>query len=498
MNKRVSGLLFHISSIPTPFGIGDFGPEAYRFADFLAQSRQHFWQILPLNPTDPGTDNSPYLSQSAYALNPLLISPEYLIEEKLLDKKDLKQIPCDPKNRIPYAQVIPEKNRLLQIAYANFRKRSDHSDCLDFCHEQAWWLDDYALFVALKKHFGGVQWTTWEKPLRDRDPESLAAYRDQLADLIEERKFYQWIAFKQWMRLKNYCNERQIRIIGDIPIYVAHESVDVWANPQFFKLDDSKMPTHVAGVPPDYFSETGQLWGNPVYNWKALKDQRFRWWNDRVARNLSLFNVVRIDHFRGLVAYWEVAADQTTAIHGQWAPVPVYEFLDQLQQKFPNLPIIAEDLGTITQDVKDVIAHYQVPGMKVLMFAFGEDIRENPYIPHNLPESCVLYTGTHDNNTLVGWFESETDEAMRKRIAEYLGHMPTDASLAEDFLKLSMESVANWVIFPVQDILGMGPKDRMNNPATSSGNWQWRLPPGKLTPDVANWLADWTIQTKRS
>ena len=496
MNQRASGLLLHISSIPTRFGIGDFGPEAFRFADFLAESKQHFWQILPLNPTDPATDNSPYLSQSAYALNPLLISPETLVEEKLLDQKDLQAIPCDPENRILYAQVIPEKSRLLQIAFTNFQKRSDHEDFLRFCQEQAWWLEDYALFMALKKHFGGIPWTTWEKPVRDRDPKSLNAYRKELAALIEERRFYQWAASRQWMRLKTYCSQHDIRIIGDIPIYVAHESVDVWANPQFFKLDEDKLPTHVAGVPPDYFSETGQLWGNPVYNWQALRQQGFRWWNDRVARNLNLFDVVRIDHFRGLVAYWEVPADQTTAIHGEWTPVPVYDFLDQLQQKFPDMPIIAEDLGTITEDVKEVIAHYQVPGMKVLLFAFGGDM-ENPYLPHNLSESCVLYTGTHDNNTLAGWFESEADDAMRRQVAGYLGHMPTPASLPEDFLKLSMESVANWVIFPVQDILGLGMEHRMNNPATSSGNWQWRLPPGRLTPEIGKWLADWTVVTGR-
>jgi 4-alpha-glucanotransferase len=468
------------------------GPWAYRFVDFLSESKQSFWQILPLNPTDPIHNDSPYSSISAFACNPLLISPELLVQDDLLLKSHLESAPLFPEDKIDYRAVHPYKGALLERAYERFKGKNQHPEYERFCSEQAGWLDDFALFRALKLKFSGEVWSDWPPGLRDRQSEALPAAQRELAPRIDREKFAQYIFFRQWNSLKDYCHERGIQIIGDIPIYVNYDSSDLWVHHEFFKLDQNKKPLVVAGVPPDYFSNTGQLWGNPIYRWDILKERGYPWWTQRIAHNLTLFDLVRIDHFRGLVACWEVPATEKTAINGRWIEAPALDFFTQLLKKFPGLPLIAEDLGTITPDVKEVMNHFEFPGMKVLLFAFGKDLPLNPYIPHNHPRNCVAYTGTHDNNTVKGWFEKEATAEDKKRLFRYLGREVSAKELPQELLCLLMMSVANTVIFPMQDILGLGEEARMNHPSTREGNWEWRLSPDLLTSAVADKLREMT------
>ena len=488
MDERKSGILLHISSLPSRFGIGDLGPEAYRFVDFLAEAEQRIWQILPLNPTDTISGNSPYNSPSAFASNPLFISPELLVRDGLLEEIDLRSAAVAPSNRVDYESATLVKKRLLERAYQRFKSRPDAPAFGKFKKENANWLEDYALFTAVKEKFQGRIWSEWEEDIAGRQPEALEKARNELIDPIEEIKFLQYLFFNQWNELKAYCEGKDIQLFGDIPIYVVYDSVDVWTNPELFKLDEKRQPYAVAGVPPDYFSETGQLWGNPVYRWDILRKMDYAWWDQRIAHNLSLFNLVRIDHFRGMVSFWEVPAGEKTAIKGRWVDVPIHDFLNRLLKKHPRLPIIAEDLGLITQDVRDVMEDFSLPGMKVLMFAFGDDMPKNLYIPHNLPRKCILYTGTHDNNTARGWFEDEISKEIRQNLFDYIGREVSAPEVSGLLVRLAMMSVADTVIFPAQDILGLDGSNRMNKPGTSSGNWSWRLLPGQLTPDVAGEL----------
>ena len=492
MKRRASGILLHVTSLPSPFGVGDMGPRAFRFVDFLAETKQSLWQILPLNPTDPEHYSSPYHSSSALACNPLLISPEVLVQDGLLTRADLKSAPDFPMDRVDYRAVGAYKGKLFKKAYEQFKAKSLQYEYERFCGENSHWLEDFALFVALKAHFKERVWSEWPQDIRGRQPKALKSARKELEEKINMVRFLQYVFFNQWSSLRNYCNGKGIQIIGDIPIYVEHDSADVWAHPEIFKLDDEKKPYAVAGVPPDYFSETGQLWGNPVYRWNVLKEQGYTWWVQRMERNLALCDVVRIDHFRGLVAYWEVSATEETAINGKWVEAPAMDFLNRLTRKFPFLPIVAEDLGIITPDVREVMLNFELPGMKVLLFAFGEDLPTNPYIPHNLPRNCVAYTGTHDNNTIRGWFEGEEAPEDKKRLLRYLGRDVPIEELHWELIRLLMMSAANTVIFPMQDILGLGEEARMNRPATLEGNWEWRLVPDLLTPDVALKLLEMT------
>lgn len=492
MRRRGSGILLHLTSLPSPFGIGDMGPSAYRFADFLEETKQSFWQILPLNPTESIHYHSPYTSTSAFAGNPLLISPEFLFKDDLLCQSDLKSVPEFPMEKVDYQQALDYKAGLWSRAFGRFASKGKNDEYDRFCLEHSPWLDDFALFTALKAHFGGKAWSEWPQGLRDRDPEALQAARRELSDAVRMTKFLQFVFFKQWTPLKNYCNRKGIQIIGDIPIYVDYDSSDLWVHPEFFKLDDSKKPDVVAGVPPDYFSATGQLWGNPVYRWEEMKASGYSWWIQRIAHNLKLFDLVRIDHFRGLVAYWEVSAMEKTAVNGKWVEAPAMDFLNQLAKRFPHCPIIAEDLGIITPDVREVMNHFELTGMKVLLFAFGDDLSTNPYLPHNLPKNCVAYTGTHDNNTIKGWFEKEATPEDKRRLFRYLGREVPVKELPQELIRLLMMSVANTVIFPLQDILGLGGEARMNRPATGQGNWEYRLLPEGLTPAVAEKLRETT------
>jgi len=492
MLRRGSGILLHITSLPSPFGIGDLGPWAYRFADFLVETKQGFWQILPLNPTDPVYDNSPYHSISAFASNSLLISPELMAREGLLDGTELETLPN--RGKVDYEAAIAYKKKLFHLAYARFKERGNNYEYERFCSDNAQWLDDFALFIALKSRFHGKAWSEWSDEIRDREPETLKSLKEEaeLCDRIGMEKFLQYTFIQQWNSLKSYCNQRCIHIIGDIPIYVDYDSVDLWTNPEIFKLDYEKKPYVVSGVPPDYFSETGQLWGNPVYRWDVLKERGYDWWVQRLKHNLKLFDYVRIDHFRGLVAYWEVPAGEETAIGGEWALVPAMDFFDTLTRTFTSLSIIAEDLGLITADVREIMHTFDFPGMKVLLFAFGEELPTNPYIPHNVVRNCVLYTGTHDINTVRGWFEMEATPEDKGRLFQYLGREVPVEELHWELIRLVMMSVANQTIIPVQDILGLGEDARMNLPATSDGNWRWRLLPEQLTSSHARKLLEMT------
>lgn len=488
MQRRGSGLLLHVTSLPSGHGVGDLGPEAYRFADFLAESGQRFWQVLPLNPTDPAHGNSPYSSESAFACYPLLISPELLLEEGLLAPEDLEPAQDFPDARVDYETAGAFKGRLFARARERFRARGADASYEAFCRENGYWLDDHALFVALKERHDGLPWNEWPGPLRDREEEALRSAREALHDRVEDERILQFLFHRQWVRLRQYCNERGIQIFGDLPIYVNLDSADVWTHPGLFKLDASMRPTLVAGVPPDYFSETGQRWGNPVYRWDVLQSSGYDWWIQRLERNLRLFDIVRIDHFRGFAACWEIPANEPTAIHGQWVAVPGDDFFQRVREHFHELPIVAEDLGLITDDVRELMARFELPGMKLLIFAFGPDLPTNPYAPHNHVQNCIIYTGTHDNNTTRGWFTKELADEDRARMAAYLGRELTAENIHEEMVRLAMVSVANTAILPVQDLLGLGEEDRMNLPATGTGNWEWRLRPGQLNPDLAHSL----------
>jgi 4-alpha-glucanotransferase len=468
------------------------GPGAFRFVDFLAETKQSVWQILPLNPTNPEHYSSPYHSSSALACNPLLISPEVLVQDGLLTRADVKSPPDFPMDRVDYRAVGAYKGKLFKKAYERFKAKSPQYEYERFCAENSHWLEDFALFVALKAHFKGKVWSDWPEDIRDRQPEALQRARKEFRERADREKILQYIFSQQRGTLRNYCNGMGIQIIGDIPIYVEHDSVDVWTHREIFKLNEEKKPYAVAGVPPDYFSETGQLWGNPVYRWDVLKEQGYSWWVQRIEHNLKLCDVLRIDHFRGLVAYWEVSATEKTAINGKWVEAPVMDFFNHLMRKYAFLPIIAEDLGLITPDVREVMHHFELPGMKVLLFAFGDDLPTNPYIPHNLPKNCVAYTGTHDNNTIRGWFEGEGTPEDKKRLLRYIGRNIPVEELHWEMIRLLMMSVANTVIFPMQDILGLGGEARMNRPATVEGNWEWRMVADRLTPDLARKLREMT------
>jgi 4-alpha-glucanotransferase len=491
--KRGSGILLHITSLPSCYGIGDLGPGAYQFVDFLVKSKQSFWQILPINPTISACGHSPYSSISAFAGNTLLISPKLLLDEGLLTDNDLLSKDEFSDSACDYEAAVVFKERILHRAYEHFKINKKYKKAFDkFCKENSKWLDDYALFYAIRKDHNEKAWNTWDMALRDWQPQTLGEVKKELEAEIEKEKFLQFLFFKQWVDLKKYCNDKGIALIGDIPIYVNYDSADVWANSNIFKLDVNKQPTHVAGVPPDYFSDTGQLWGNPVYRWDKLKELKYQWWIDRIEHNLKCFDYIRIDHFRGLVAYWEVKYGESTAIKGQWKKVPVKDFFNTLFKNFADLPIIAEDLGIITDDVKQSLKHFGFPGMKVLLFAFGEDNSRHPYLPHNFIENCVVYTGTHDNNTSRGWFEKEAGHDEKERVYRYLGRHVESSKVHLDLVRLAMASISVLAIFPMQDILGLDESARMNVPSTSRGNWWWRLKQDQLKPHISDMLSEMT------
>jgi 4-alpha-glucanotransferase len=474
---RSSGILLHPTCLPSPYGIGDFGPEAYRFVDFLHETGQKIWQVLPLGPT--GYGDSPYSCFSAFAGNPLLISLETMVERELLHQEDLEISETFPDDRVDFGRVIPLKFSLLRRAFANFKPDPEFDD---FCSLHAYWLNDYVRFAALKKVNGGRAFPEWTD--HEADPEEMDTHR-----------FWQFEFFRQWRELKRYCAGRSIRIMGDIPIYVASDSADVWANPDLFDRG------HSSGVPPDYFSATGQLWGNPVYRWDRLEQTGYDWWIERLHATLAVVDIVRLDHFRGFEAYWEVPASETTAVNGRWVKGPGAKLFEALEDALGNLPIVAENLGVITPQVEALRKQFGYPGMSVLQFAFGTDPQAPTFRPHNYPREVVAYTGTHDNDTTVGWWtstgsgnttRSATDvEREREFTKAYLG--ATGDEIHWDFIRAILASVADTAIVPLQDVLGLGNESRMNLPASTKGNWIWRFHASDLTPSVRDRLKKLTL-----
>ncbi|KAB8141306.1 4-alpha-glucanotransferase [Chloroflexia bacterium SDU3-3] len=475
---RRSGILLHPTSLPGNSGIGDLGEHAYRFIDFLQRTGQQLWQVMPLGPT--GYGDSPYQCFSAFAGNPLLINLEALVAQGLLAQADLADTPAFPRDHVDYGWIIPFKIAALRRAFermqasdsAGMRQAINH-----FRAANAAWLDDYALFAAIKAAHGGASWNTWEDDIARHQPEALQRWAAQLSEEVQFHAFMQFLFFQQWGQLKSYANERGIQIIGDIPIFVAYDSADVWGNREIFALDEQGEPTVVAGVPPDYFSATGQRWGNPLYRWDVLEKRGFDWWVSRFRAMLNMVDIIRLDHFRGFAAYWEVPASEETAINGRWVPGPGARLFEAIKAELGSLPIIAEDLGVITPDVEELRDQFEFPGMKVLHFAFGDDDPENAYQPHNYPTRCVVYTGTHDNDTTLGWWQAMGDTE-RARVQTYLARDGHD--ICWDMVRLAFASVAEIAVVPLQDVLGLGSEARMNTPGQPGGNWGWRYQPEQL------------------
>lgn len=497
LHSRASGVLLPVFSLPSAYGIGDFGNGALSFADFLKNVGQRMWQILPLNPISRASSYSPYSSFSCFAGNNWLISPDGLLRDGFLNKEDAADVPAFPQDAVDYDAVAEYKTKLFEKAFARFKKKRKKNEFSGFCAAHAQWLNDFALFAAVRKHFQYAAWGEWPVGLRDRQPDAIQKAEKQFCDDIEKEKFLQFAFHKQWFSLKKYCSEKNIKIFGDMPIYVGLDSADVWAHPELFKLDENKKPQFVSGVPPDYFSQTGQRWGNPVYQWDAHRAQNFSWWVKRIQHQFMLFDLVRVDHFRGFEAYWEVPAHEETAVNGAWVPGPGAALFEAFQSECASLPIVAEDLGVITDGVRGLMNRFEFPGMRVLLFAFGGDMHNNPHAPHNHNENCVVYTGTHDNNTARGWFENEASWEEKQRLFHCAGREVHHDDANEALIELAMKSPANLCIIPLQDILGLDGSARMNKPSTALGNWKWRARREMLSPNVSEHLLLFTQRVNR-
>lgn len=470
--ERSSGILLHPTSLPGRFGIGDLGENAYKFVDMLVECRQKLWQMFPLGPT--GYGDSPYQCFSAFAGNPLLINVELLVEEGILSEDNLVLDEPFDDHSVDYGRVIRTKPALLKKAHENFVTSAtpeQKQKYEEFCDKEHDWLEDYALFMALKEHHNGSVWNTWEKKLATKDPDTLISWKTELADRISYQKFIQYLFFTQWFALKAYANSKNIQIIGDIPIFVAYDSADAWSHRALFFFDDQGNPTFVAGVPPDYFSPTGQLWGNPLYRWDVMQKREYKWWIARLAQTLELVDIVRLDHFRGFAKYWRVPAGAKNAIKGTWEPGAGEDLFHAIESVLGKLPIIAEDLGVITPDVVELREAFEFPGMKILQFAFDSK-EDNNYLPHTYNKNCVVYTGTHDNDTTLGWYGKCSDQD-RDWVNSYL--QVDGTNICWDFIRAAWSSVADIAVTPLQDILGLGSEARMNTPATSGQNWKWRF-----------------------
>lgn len=486
---RSSGVLVHPSSLWRSAGIGDIGSVAHDWLDDLAAMGCRLWQVLPLGPT--GYGDSPYQSFSSFAGNPNLIGLDDLVGEDLLDPDDLADAPVFPVDRVDYGKVIPWKMSLLDRAFE--RRAPLQSEIESFRAANSDWIDDFALYMTLKDLYGGRAWTTWPAPLRDRNPEQLEKAANAYADDIARHVFRQFLFFRQWARLRSHARELGVQIIGDIPIFAAHDSADVWANRSLFQLRDDGEPTVVAGVPPDYFAETGQLWGNPLYRWEEHESTGFAWWIARFRAVLELVDIIRIDHFRGFVNYWEVPAGSETAEHGRWVDGPGEVFFKAVRAALGDLPIIAEDLGQLDPRVPELRDRLGLPGMRVLQFGFDGD-PTNEFLPHRYPKNSAAYTGTHDNDTIRGWFES-LDEELRDEVLHYLG---TDTSeIAWDCIWAVWKSKSLLSLAPLQDLLDLGSEARMNTPGTTSGNWQWRATAGSLTEELQSRMRSLNKATRR-
>jgi len=491
--QRSSGILLHISSLPSPYGIGSFGRAAYEWVDFLAAAGQSYWQVLPMGPT--GYGDSPYQSFSTFAGNPYFIDLDTLIEAGLLLPADVTGNWGENPARVDFGLIYARRLGVLRRAYQNaLLSEATRHRLTAFSQDNVNWLDDYALFMALKDAFGGRPWSEWPEPLRQRDPSALWAYRAAHQDDIGFHRFVQMLFFEQWFALKRYANERGIQIIGDLPIYVPLDSADVWAKTPLFDLDENRLPRAVAGVPPDYFSDDGQLWGNPLYNWARMQPDGYAWWMERLRQAARLFDALRIDHFRGLASYWAVPYGALTARKGVWLPGPGMDFIRALGRSFPKLPVIAEDLGLMGDDVVALVKESGFPNMKVLQFAFDTAEPSN-HLPQYYEENCVCYTGTHDNSTVLGWYEKATpaEQALAAKSLD----LRDDEGVSMGFIRAGMASVARLFVAQMQDYLNLGDEARMNLPGTLGGNWQWRMQQGAASPALAKTIADLTRAYKR-
>jgi len=481
--NRSSGILLHPTSLPGSYGIGDLGPQAYKWIDFLVQTGCSLWQVLPLGPT--GYGDSPYQCFSSFAGNPYLISPGLLLDDGLLIMDDLVNKPDFPVGRVDYGQVINWKIKVLDQAAFRFLSSADgelQTGYENFRSQNCDWLEDFALFMALKESHGGAPWYSWDPALRERSPQAISQARQDCGKDIQRHIFRQFIFNWQWGKLREYTNDRGIQIIGDIPIFVAHDSADVWAHPDLYYLDEDSLPTVVAGVPPDYFSPTGQLWGNPIYNWEFHQENGFKWWLNRLKAVLDMVDIVRLDHFRGFSGYWEIMGDAETAEDGRWKPGPGKIFFEHVLQEFGELPIIAEDLGVITPEVEELRDYFNLPGMKILQFSF-EGTPKDPFLPHNYLTHCIAYTGTHDNDTALGWYErvsEKTKDFYRRYIAS------SGENVSWEMIRAIWASVAIFSLAPMQDFLALGNEGRMNYPGNPSGNWTWRMPEEAIDESLAD------------
>jgi len=499
---RSAGILMHISSLPSEYGIGDIGPESKKFIDFLAGAGQKYWQILPVNPTKRENGHSPYSSNSAMAGNVLLISPEALQTDGLLTTADLEKVKTNSTDEVDYETLEDAKYHLLTTAYRNFKQSDDTAwkqSFKAFCTDEQSWLDNFALYMAIKAHHQHLEWYNWPDQFRTGDKTALADFAHKFEAEIDEVKWQQFVFYKQWHALKDYANQFGIEIVGDLPFYLDLDSVEVWSQPHLFKIDESLKPLKIAGVPPDYFNEKGQLWGMPIFNWEAMKAEKYTWWINRLKKNMELFDLLRLDHFRAFSSFWEVDAGADDAVNGKWVDGPGDHFFELVNKALGRLPFIAEDLGEITSDVELLRDHFDLPGMKVLQFAFGDDLITTIHIPHNFATpNCLVYTGTHDNNTLLGWFKNEADVDNKKRLDRYFGVKVTEENVNQIILRAAYTSSAKIAIIPIQDVLNLDEDARMNKPGDVTGNWGWRLTKNMLNADLISWLKKETEISHRS
>jgi len=497
---RAAGILMHISSIPGPAYIGDAGPAAKAFADFLFSSNQTLWQMLPIHPVGADQGFSPYSSSSAMAGNYLFISAEILLRDGLIDKEDIALPETDHPGVVNYEAAILYKNKILSKAYTrwhNMAVAEEQKRFHDYCKKEQYWLEDYALYAVIKEEQNGAAWYQWPAELKLRDEKTLAQFASANRAKLLYEKWKQMIFQDQWQELKLYCHQLHIQLLGDVPIYVAHDSADVWSHPGIFTVNDTGALTHVAGVPPDLFNDEGQLWGMPLFKWDVLKTRGYDWWKKRLQKNLENFDYLRLDHFRAFASYWEVPAGASSAKKGSWQPGPGLDFFHAIQSALGHLPFVAEDLGEIDEPVYALRDALHLPGMNVLQFAFGEDMPESPYLPHHHITNAVAYTGTHDNNTTVGWYQ-DMKKTEKKNLKEYTG-MPVNAkNVSEILCRMAYMSISKWVILPIQDVLSLDASARMNMPASAKDNWKWRLTAGQLTSSATARLNNWCFYYSRA
>ena len=494
--ERLSGVLLHVTSLPSYGGVGDFGPAAYEFVDFLVAAKQRLWQVLPLSPT--GYGSSPYSALSAFAGNSLLISLERLVEQGWLDAERIEGLPghngpCD------FEAAFLKKNPLVEEAAANFLDKAgpeDRARFQQFAQENISWLTDWAMFAVLRRRFEYKSWIDWPAEFAFRDDKTISAFMSECGRDLAIEQVVQFFFQEQWSALRSYCAARKIRILGDVAIFVSYDSADVWTHPEIFELDENRKPVRVSGVPPDYFSETGQRWGNPLYRWNLLEEHGFDWWIARFRRSLALYDSVRLDHFRGFEAYWSIAAEEETAVKGHWVKAPGQALFVRLKEVLGDLPFLAEDLGVITPEVDELREFFGMPGMRILQFGFAER-GGHLYLPHRYVPNTVVYTGTHDNNTTLGWWREDSTPVERENVQIYTRPIHHDGEVVWTMIKLAATSVANTCIFPLQDVLHLGSEGRMNTPAAAAGNWAWRYDMGALHPDFATKLADVMEMTDR-